>query len=177
MKSKDELVQLLKNGFVEEFNELTKDNELLDFAEIDLSGCDLHGANFNGADLSGADFSESSLSNVNFSDCDLSSVIFTRSSLNHADFSGTTLAGAKFNHSEIIDCDFTEADMTGADFIEANLSGTDLSLSINLNQCIFDSYTIWPDADNLPDNFETEYVDDLSSLRDNDDELESEYGY
>jgi uncharacterized protein YjbI with pentapeptide repeats len=177
MKSKDELVQLLKNGFVEEFNEFKKINESLDFAEIELSGCDVHGANFSGADLTGSDFGECNLSDVNFSDCDLSSVIFTRSSLHHTNFSNTTLAGAKFNHSEILNCDFTEADMTGVDFIEANLSNTDLSLSLNLNQCIFDSYTTWPDADNLPDDFEPEYIEDLSSLKDDDDELESEYGY
>ena len=177
MKSKDELVQLLKNGFVEEFNESRNVNKLMDITEIDLSGCEIHGADFSGADLSGSDFGECTLSDVNFSDCDLSSVIFTRASLNHNNFSNTVLAGAKFTHSEVSDCDFTESDMTGADFTEANLSNTDLSLSLNLNQCIFDSYTTWPDSDNLPDDFDPEYIEDLSSLKDADDELESEYGY
>jgi uncharacterized protein YjbI with pentapeptide repeats len=176
MKSKDELIQLLRNGFIKEFNEI-RGEKSLDLAEVDLSGSDISGANLSNADLSGSDFSESDLSNVDFSNSDLSSVNFTRTSLKQANFSNTTLAGTKFANSIITECDFSEADMTGVDFIESDLSNTDLSLSQNLSQCIFDSYTQWPDTDNLPDDFDPEYIEDLSSLRDDDDELESEYGY
>jgi uncharacterized protein YjbI with pentapeptide repeats len=176
MKSKDELVQLLRNGLIDEYNEV-RSTESQDMSEIDLSGCDIHGANLADSDLTGSDFSECDLTNVDFTNSDISAVVFTRATLKETNFTGTTLAGTKFGNSDIIKCDFTEADMVGADFIEADLSNTDLSLALNLSQCIFDSFTIWPDTDSLPDDFDPEYIEDLSSLKDEDDELESEYGY
>jgi hypothetical protein len=36
---------------------------------------------------------------------------------------------------------------------------------------------VWPDEDRLPEDFEHEYCDDLSSLRDDDDPFESEFTY
>lgn len=176
MKSKDELVQLLRNGDIDEFNESRIQTDL-DLSEIDLAGCSISGANLADTDLTGSDFSECDLTGVNFSDSDLSSVIFSRATIKESNFSNTILTGTKFANADIAGCDFTEADMVGADMIEADLSNADLSLTINLSQCIFDSFTVWPDSDSLPDDFDPEYIEDLSSLRDDDDELESEYGY
>ena len=96
--------------------------------------------------------------------------------IKNCDFIKTTLLGTKFNGSKLDDCDFTEADLSGADMSDANLVSSDLCYSENLTECIFDSYTMWPDADSLPEDFEPEYLDDLSSLKD-DDLFENDFAY
>ena len=45
----------------------------------------------------------------------------------------------------------------------------------NLNACRFDDSTIWPDSEYLPEDFDSTYSDDLSSLKDEDDYVESDY--
>lgn len=176
LKTKDDLVGLLRNGFCEEFNEQRSYDEesLLDLTEADLRGQEVSQVNMSYADLSGSDLSDTELNNVDFSYSDLSSIDFTGSILKNCDLSNATLAGAKFNSANIIDCTFTDADMTGADFSEADLSKTDLSDSVNLSQCNFNSFTVWPDPECLPDDFDSEYIEDLSSLTD-DLEVSEEY--
>jgi hypothetical protein len=48
-------------------------------------------------------------------------------------------------------------------------------MSENLSACRFDEETIWPDNEYLPEDFDTSYSSDLSSLRDDDDFEQSDY--
>ncbi|MDD3594506.1 MAG: pentapeptide repeat-containing protein [Candidatus Gastranaerophilales bacterium] len=164
----ENIIELLKQGKFDEFNAEIKNN-VEDLTESDLSGMELSGVSFYGHDLSGSDFSETTLDNVNFEGTDLSSATFARAHLTTVAFNGAVLNGTKFNNAQIYSCDFTDADMSGADFSESDLSDSDLSLSLNLNKCTFDKFTIWPDADNLPSDFDTDYQDDLASLNEDDD--------
>jgi len=170
----ENLFDLLKNGEIDEFNQEIENCED-DLTESDFAGVEADGANFKEQDLSGSDFSEAVLSNSSFDECDLSSATFARADLTGVTFNGAVLNGTKFNNANISSCDFTDADLSGADFSEADLSGSDLSLSLNLNQCSFDKYTVWPDSDNLPADFDADYQEDLASL--NDEEAESNQDY
>lgn len=165
--NKDELLQLLKNGNIDEFNK-SRPKEI-DLSESDFNGCELKGANLSLADLTGTDFCDSYIKEVDFTKSDLTSVNFTNAVIKNADFSNTILNGVKFNYSTLKDSDFTEADMSGADFSEAIIERTDLSLSENLPECIFDSGTQWPDEEYLPADFEAEYIADLASLHEDED--------
>ena len=60
---------------------------------------------------------------------------------------------------------------------EASLEDSDFALSQNLSACRFDDGTIWPDADKLPEDFDSSYSYDLSSLKDDEDEQNSDYMY
>ena len=176
---KEELLELLKQGSIEEFNnsrQLDKEN-LLDLSEADFSGCTLSEANLSYADLSGSDFSECDLYSVDFTGSDLSTVEFKRANVTKSDFSKTTLAGTKFNHATVNNSDFSDADLSGTVFSEATLSDSEFASAENIELCIFDSDTVWPDSQNLPDEFIPEYVEDLSSLRDEDDYTQDEYAY
>ena len=171
IKSADELIQLLKNRDTEAFNSLRLENknDYLDLTEIDLRGCEIHKANLCNANLSGSDFSECDIADVDFSNSDLTSIDLSGSNLKRVNFSNAIILGSRFQGANIINSDFAEADLSGADLSEADLSGSDLSLSINLSECIFDKYTIWPDDDKLPDGFDSEYVEDLSRIDPDDD--------
>jgi uncharacterized protein YjbI with pentapeptide repeats len=178
--SREDLIELLKNGDFKEFNEVRSNDEvdLLDFSETDFSGMELTGVNFSNTDLSGADFCEGNISGADFTNSDLTSANFARSSVQNSNFTETLLNGTKFNGAEILRSDFADADMSGADFSEADLNSSDFSLSQNLDMCIFNSYTMWPDSDKLPEDFNAEYIEDLSSLKDDEDQLFSEdYSY
>ena len=67
--------------------------------------------------------------------------------------------------------------MAGAVFNEADLTDSDLSNAENLEATRFDDGTIWPDLDKMPDDFDSTYVQDLSSLNDEEDEMGSELDY
>lgn len=170
----ENLFDLLKNGEIEEFNSQMSEN-IDDLTESDFSGIEADGIEIKEQDLSGSNFTEVNLFNSSFEGTDLSSATFARSELNGVSFANAILNGTKFNNAIISACDFTDADLSGADFSEADLSGSDLSLSLNLNQCSFDKFTVWPDSDALPADFESDYKEDLASL--NDDESESNQDY
>ena len=170
-RSKDELVELLKEHRIDEFNESRPlvEDATWDFTEIDLSGIELTGANFSYADLTGSDFGEAVLNEVDFTGCDLTSVNFSRANISAANFSNTIMNGTKFNSSTVEDSDFADADLSGTDFSDADLSSSDFALAQNMSMCRFDSYTVWPEQDALPEDFESEYIEDLASLSDEDD--------
>ena len=168
--TKEELFEMIINS-PEKFNEWkSTQTEEVDLSEIDFSSQNLENVDFENTDLNGSSFADSHLTEVNFKNIDGTSIDFTRSVLVECDFSDSLLTGADFSYSKTNYCNFSEADMAGVIFQETNLENSDLSSSVNLNACRFDEDTVWPEQDLLPEDFDGKYSDDLSSLKDNDDE-------
>ncbi len=133
--STDELIDLLRAGKIEEFNQVrpksiyeiserTDDqaknmfkngNTLNDYLteigsqkeRLDFGGRDLSGLDLHGANLSGIDFGEANFTGANLEN----------TNLGNCDFHLANFTGAKMN----------EADVYGADFWEANFQGVDVS--------------------------------------------------
>ena len=173
MLSKDELVDLLLNN-VEEFN-AEMDGKPVDLSETDFSGVTVEGAVFNNVDLNSSSFADAHLTDVKFLNCDMTSVDFNRANLVECAFNESILNGADYSYATVDYCNFSEADLAGAILRDADLSNSDLSLSENLNACRFDDTTIWPDNEYLPEDFDSTYSDDLSSLKDDEDYDSSEF--
>ncbi|MBR1753867.1 pentapeptide repeat-containing protein [bacterium] len=172
--SKEELFDLIINS-PEKFNEWKKtQTEEVDLSELDFSSQTLENVDLENADLNGSSFADCHLTEINFKNTDSTSVDFTRAVLVECDFSDSLLTGADFSYASANYCNFSEADVAGLVFQETNLENSDLSSSINLNACRFDEDTVWPDQDLLPEDFDGKYSDDLSSLKDNDDENQVE---
>ena len=172
MLSKEELANLLSND-IEAFN-----NEIrggADLSEMDFSNLVLDGAIFDNVDLTSSSFADSQLTDVKFLGCDLTSVDFTRSNLVECAFNESVLNGTDFSYANVDYCNFADADLAGAIVREADLTNSDFSMSENLNACRFDDTTVWPDSDYLPEDFDSSYSDDLSSLKDDDDFEQSDY--
>ena len=144
MLSKEDLSEMLVNN-VEEFN------NAMDGTEIDLSELD---------------FSNNTIESAKFDNVDLTSVDFNRATLVECTFNDSVLNGTDFSFATADYCNFADADLAGAIFRDADLSSSDLSGAENLNACRFDDTTIWPDNENMPDDFDSSYTDDLSSLKD-----------
>ncbi|HTX59647.1 MAG TPA: pentapeptide repeat-containing protein [Verrucomicrobiae bacterium] len=83
----------------------------------DLSGQDLHGAEYTASDLSYA-----KLRGTDFSGGTFKVVDFAHADLRGASFRGASLTGVDFSHA-----DLTGVDFTGAKVSEANFSGTNLA--------------------------------------------------
>lgn len=173
MLSKEELLDLLIKD-VALFNNEIKSGEA-DLTELDFSNMVIDGAVFDNADLTSSSFADAQLTEATFIGCDLTSVDFTRSSLTECNFNEAILNGTDFNYSVVNYCTFNDADLAGAVLCEADLSNSDFTSSENLNASRFDDTTIWPDTDLLPEDFDSTYSDDLSSLKDNDDYEQSDY--
>ena len=173
MLSKEELLNLLTTD-VKAFNDEIK-GQAVDLTESDLSNSNLEGVVFDNVDLTSTSFADSQLTEVKFLGCDLTSVDFTRSNIVECSFSESVLNGTDFSYANIDYCNFSDADLAGAIFMEADLSNSDLTMAENLNACRFDDTTIWPDSDNLPEDFDASYSDDLSSLKDEEDYEQSDY--
>lgn len=176
-KNKDELIKLLKEGSFDRFNELRSvdKDSVIDLTEINLSECAISKVNFSLADLSGSDFSECEINGVDFSNSDLTSAAFTGANIKQCDFAKTVLEEARFNNSEVNKCDFTESNLSGVDFSGANLGGSDFALSLNIYQCKFDSYTQWPDDENLPEDFDP--TEEPGLVEDAEDFYEDDFAY
>lgn len=177
--NKDELVQFLRNGLAEEFNQARacEDGVKLDLIEIDLRDVKLTGVNLSKADITGSDFSKAEIEESNFSESDLTSVNFSHSTIVNTDFSNIVLEGSLFSYANIQDCDFEAADFNGVNICGADLSGTDLSLTKNLMQSVYDGETVWPDDDLLPDDFEPEEDLSFAELEEAKEFPEDEYSY
>jgi len=177
MTNKEDLLNLLKKGAIEEFNESRAYDEkaFLDLTEIDLKDVVLSGANFEKTDLSGSDFSESELNNVNFSGSDLSAVNFAHTNIESSCFNDTVLEGTIFTKSVVSCCDFTGAEFTGANICYTDLTGSDLSLCENLMLTSYDKNTVWPADECLPDDFDPEYDHSFAELED--DDMEDQYSF
>ena len=175
MLSKEELVNLAHTD-IATFNEKLKNIKgSIDLSETDFSSSTLEGAEFINVDLTSSTFSDSHLSEVKFEGCDLTSVDFTRAEILECNFSESVLNGTDFSYSKVDYCNFSDADMAGSVFQGAELTNSDFSMAENLNACRFDEETIWPDNEYLPEDFDTKYSSDLSSLQDDDDYQQSDY--
>lgn len=174
MYSKEELLELILNNPEEYNNYKASLKEETDLSELDFSNSNLSEIDFSNTDLTGSSFTDSQLSLVNFSNCELKTVDFTRANIVECDFSESLLNGTDFSFANVDFCNFTDADMAGSIFIEADLTNSDLTASINLTACRFDDSTIWPEPELLPEDFDTSYSNDLSSLVDDEEEGSSE---
>lgn len=105
----------------------------------------------------------------------MTSVDFTRSTLTECNFNESFLNGTDFSYATVHYCGFPDADLAGAIVREADLSNSDFTMSQNLNASRFDDTTVWPDSEYLPEDFDSSYSDDLSSLKDDDDYEVSDY--
>ena len=83
--------------------------------------------------------------------------------------------GTDFSYATVNYSNFTDSDMAGCVFNESNLENSDFSAAENMDAVRFDESTIWPDIDMLPEDFDTTYTRDLSSLEDDDDSSSSDY--
>jgi uncharacterized protein YjbI with pentapeptide repeats len=175
MLTKEELAELLTEN-VETFNEEIKNVKGgADLSETDFSNINVEGAVFYNADLTSSSFADSRLTNVTFDGCDLTSVDFTRANLVECSFTESVLNGTDFSYASVEYGNFSDADMAGAIFQSADLTNSDFTTSENLSACRFDEDTVWPDNEYLPEDFDTSYSSDLSSLRDEDDYEQSDY--
>ena len=66
--------------------------------------------------------------------------------------------------------------MAGCIFSESNLSNSDFTSSYNLHACRFDDETVWPEPELMPDDFDAVYKDDLSAMKDEEDDFNSSDG-
>ena len=173
MSDKEEFLNLLIND-VEAFNEAVK-KDAVDLSESDLSNLVLEGAVFDDVDLTSSSFADSQLTDVKFVNCDLTSVDFTRCKLIECVFTESVLNGTDFSYSTLNYCGFPDSDLAGAILMESDLTNSDFSMSENLNASRFDDTTIWPEGEYLPEDFDSSYADDLSSLKDDDDYEPSDY--
>lgn len=173
MADKEELVNLLLSD-VETFNQKVK-GSAVDLSEVDFSNTAIEGAVFDNVDLTSSSFADSQLTDVKFVGCDLTSVDFTRTTLTECQFNESVLNGTDFSYATVHYCGFPDADLAGAIVREADLSNSDFTMSENLNASRFDDTTIWPDSEYLPEDFDSSYSDDLSSLKDDDDYEPSDY--
>ena len=173
MLSKEELVDLLIND-TEAFNNTIK-GKYIDLSEMDFSNSTIEGAIFDNVDLTSSSFSDSQLTDVKFVGCDLTSVDFTRTKLIECVFNESTLNGADFSYATVQYCGFPDSDLAGTIVMEADLSNSDFTMSENLSACRFDDTTVWPDSEYLPEDSDSSYSDDLSSLKDEEDFESSDY--
>lgn len=175
--SKDKWLDLLlndKDGFEMHKSGAT---DVVDMSEIELASYEISDVSLDNMDFTGSSFAETQFTNVNFADSDFTSCDFTHCRFIECDFSNTVLYGADFSYSEVHYCNFQDADMAGAIMNEANLEDSDFALSQNLSACRFDDGTMWPDSDKLPEDFDSSYSYDLSSLKDDEEEQNSDYMY
>lgn len=173
MLSKEDLIKLLADD-VSTFNKELK-NSTLDLSELDFSGMNIEGAVFDNIDLTSSSFADSNLTDIKFLNCDLTSVDFNRANLVECAFNESILNGTDFSYSRVDYCNFLDADLAGAIMRDADFTNSDFSASENLNASRFDDTTIWPDNEYLPEDFDSSYSDDLSSLKDDDDYEVSDY--
>ena len=173
MLSKEELLNLLTTD-VREFNKEIL-GDAVDMTEMDFSGIELEGAIFDNVDLTSSSFADSQLTDVRFQGCDLTSVDFTRSNLVECAFTESVLNGTDYSYAKVDYCNFADSDLAGAIMRDADFTNSDFSMAENLNACRFDDSTIWPDPEYLPEDFDSSYSDDLSSLKDDEDYEPSDY--
>ena len=134
--------------------------ELINLVSTDVDAFNTEIRNVKGGiDLSETDFSNIELEGAEFFNVDLTS----------SSFADSHLTEVKFDACDLTSVDFTRANVVECSFSESVLNGTDLSA------CRFDEETVWPDNEYLPEDFDSKYSSDLSSLQDEDDYQQSDY--
>jgi uncharacterized protein YjbI with pentapeptide repeats len=116
---KDYLLQLLKEGKIDEFNEFRRKNNYsrLAFHSIDLGGRDLSHIDLGNADLNLANLRETKLQHA----------IFVEASLIAAQLSKADLSSAKLSKSRLLKADLAFANLSNAKLARAKLSFASLS--------------------------------------------------
>ena len=137
-----ELLELLEQEKVEEFNASRGLSTRIDLFAADLADKNLRGANLTGvnlqkADLSGCDLTDAELSQTDLSGADLTGAVLKNVSamrsrwrdayLGEADLSDADLAGADLTDADVSDGSLARAMLTGARLKRAILVGTDAS--------------------------------------------------
>jgi uncharacterized protein YjbI with pentapeptide repeats len=160
--AKEELISLLKEGRISEFNKIRPDST------VDLSGANLSraglskanlirayliGADLSVADLEGADLRRAVMFNANLSGTNLRRAELEGADLRKAEMIRADLRRTHLDGAELIGAYLHGTNLSGADLSGADLSGADLS-ETNLNGIIIDEYTIFQltiiqDAKNL----------------------------
>lgn len=172
--TKEELYNLVKKS-PQEFNEWKITQDHIDLSESDFSYLTLSDVDFSNVDLNASSFADCHLTSIKFNNTDLTAAEFTRATILESDFSEAISTGADYSYAKVNYCNFTDADMAGCVFQESDLTSSDFAGSYNLNACRFDEETIWPEIEMLPEDFDSTYSDDLSSLKDEDENSADEY--
>lgn len=172
--TKEELYELIKKT-PQEFNDWKASQEKIDLSEMDFSYLTLSDIDFSDVDLNGSSFADSHLTSVKFVGADLTAAEFTRATVLESDFSEALSTGADYSYAKVNYCNFTDADMAGCIFQESDLTNSDFAGSYNLIACRFDEETVWPEQEMLPEDFDSTYNDDLSSLKDEEDSAVGDY--
>jgi len=154
---REEAIDLLRNGQVEEWNRRRARDCQLSFTTLhdaDLHGADLHGADFRWAWHAYANLSEANLSGAklycaNLRGADLSNSNLTHADLTYANLTGATLHDTNFRGAFLVEANFTEANFKLTDFSQATVRKTivsylNLSKIQNLESCTCFPYeVIW----------------------------------
>jgi uncharacterized protein YjbI with pentapeptide repeats len=121
---KNHLLQLLKEGKVDEFNQFRRKNDYsrLDFYNVDLSSRDLSYADFGNTDLNLANLREAKLQHAIFVESSLLTAQLTK-----ADLSNANLSKARLLKADLTGAKLSNARLSGAILAFANLSAADLS--------------------------------------------------
>ena len=137
----DNLIDLLKEGKIDEFN---RNRSKMAKEKIDLTSANLTGANIAGVDFSGLNLSETNLTGANLTGANLTGLDFTKvgnlmgANLSDADLTGANLSGldllevkltgTNLTNAKLSGLDFTKIkDLKGATFSKADLKGASLS--------------------------------------------------
>jgi uncharacterized protein YjbI with pentapeptide repeats len=138
---KDYLLQLLKEGKIDEFNEFRRKNNYsrLDFYNVDLGNRDLSHADLGNSDLNLANlreaklqhtiFVEASLIAAQLSKADLSSTKLSKSRLLKADLAFANLSKAKLSRAILTFANLSAANLSAANLSFASLLCADLSFA------------------------------------------------
>jgi uncharacterized protein YjbI with pentapeptide repeats len=112
-----DLLQLLTDGKVDEFNAKREPGVRLDFFAADLAGAKLAGANLASVNLQKADLSDADLSGAELTQADLSGADLTS-----ADLKGISAMRSKWRDAYMGEADMADADLMGADLTDADMT-------------------------------------------------------
>jgi len=123
---KDYLLQLLKEGKIDEFNEFRRKNNYsrLDFYNVDLGGRDLSHADLGNSDLNLANLREAKLQHTIFVEASL-----IAAQLSKADLSSTKLSKSRLLKADLAFANLSKAKLSRAILTFANLSAANLSFA------------------------------------------------